>query len=60
VTSAAAALAEERPAVLETVTPVVELKARGGFSTKFALATIGVVEAGWLATLGYFAVVILH
>ena len=66
-TTASVALAEERPGAPEAV-PVVELAkpdqfeptARRGLSPKFALATVALVEAGWLAALGYFAVTILH
>jgi hypothetical protein len=68
VTSAAIALREEFPPAGEAVAHVVELTkleaveipARSGLSTKFALATIALVEAVWLATLSYVAVSILH
>jgi hypothetical protein len=67
-TSAALALREKRPVGGEAVAHVVELTKleaievapRSAVSTKFALATIALVEAAWLATLGYFALSILH
>jgi hypothetical protein len=68
VTSAAVALREERPRAGEAVAHVVELPeletaevaVRRGLSTRFALGTIVLVEAGWLATLGYVALLILR
>jgi hypothetical protein len=67
VTSAAIALEEERPVVLEAVAPLerpkleeFEVVAGGRLSTTLALTTIAVVQLCWLATLGYFLVAILH
>ena len=64
-TSAAVALREERPVGREALRddhPKLEVAeaAASGASTRFALGAILLAEAGWLAVVGYFAVVLVR
>jgi hypothetical protein len=65
VTSTAIALREERPVVREALLdehPKLEVvgAVANGASARFALGAILLAEAGWLATVGYFAVAIIR